>query len=243
MTKKQYFMMLWPFSCMPAIISLVRYGYQSMFSFSSHDSLISFLIHPFFAIAMHTVALVMGFYFAQQIGARLLFLQEDYDFKDDVLKPALLAGSLYVTVALLINTIMPLGELYFDFSSYVDIAESFFNTIFYKIRFDLFGLLFGLCGSVFAIKKIAKDVSLSVIMSICIVVISVLPVSVLLFDCFGRFGCAASQFMGLSFGISNSLLLGILFWKKGLETAMLYEVIVCSILYLIVPVIILALKA
>lgn len=236
-------MLLWPISCMPAIVSLVRFGYQSMFSFSSHDAVTSFLIHPFFAIAMHTVALFLGIYFAQQIGAKLLFLQEDYDLKNDIVKPAFVVGGAYALVALLINAVTPVGQMYFDQSSYADIIENFVGLFFYKMRFDLFVLLFGVCGLAFVIKKIAKDVSLSVIMPICIVAISILPVSVLLFDCFTRFGCAGAMVAGNFFMIGSNILLGVLFWKKGLEAALLYGMIVCTILYLIAPVVMFVLKS
>jgi hypothetical protein len=242
MTKKQYLMLLWPLSCAPAIMSLVKYGWGSLFSFAGYGPLASFLIHPFFSIALHTCALFIGIYFAQQIGARLLFLQDNYDLKNDVLKPAVFMASLYAVAVLIINWVTPFGEIYFQ-PAYMDIVQSFF---FYKIvptmRFDLIFLLLGVCGSVFIIKKIVKNISLTVLMPICIVLISILPLLIILFDCVTRSRCLAEVLIRESFMSISCIILGMLFWKKGLEAALIYHVIVMTILYLIAPIVVLGLK-
>lgn len=99
MTKKQYFWFLWPLSCMRAIISLISHSrFPPLFSVYGHSPMTSVLIHPLFSIFLYTIALLLGLYFAIKIGARLLFLddQYQYDVGRDILKPAVLWGVVYV---------------------------------------------------------------------------------------------------------------------------------------------------
>jgi len=237
MTKKQYFMLLWALSSMVSILSVVQYGFNCM----GYKGMSCLIFSPLFAIAMHGCALVFGIYFAQKISARLLFLDGQYNFMKDILKPAAIAGTLYAGAALIINALTPSFYAVQRFS-----AEEpfflFFYKLFYDIRFDLFGLLFCVSGLAFIIKKLTKNISMSVVMSTAVGLIIAVP---LLYDCY-RALLGNFSWLGVAqdlYGIGTIALIMALFWRKGLEAALLCRVVIVTILYLIAPTVILLVGA
>ncbi len=222
---------------MPAVISLMRYGFLSL----GHGPVVSFLISPVFSIVLHTVALLLGFYCAIKIGARLLLLDDQYQYSvwKDILKPAVLWGFLYVCIGLI-----PTYFWYKNINTPFDkIFEFFIYKLFSTLRMDLFMLLFGVCGVTFIVRKIVKNTSVFILMPISIALITILPYAPLLFDVSYRSVYPHSNIIAnLILTTTQWLIIASLFWRKGLEAALACEVFIVTILHLIVPVVIFALS-
>ncbi len=234
-------MLLWPLCAMPVILSLVRYGFPSL---SEYGLVTSFHIHPLFSIVMHTCALLLGLCCAQKIGAKLLFLDGDYNFKKDILKPAVIAGVIFAGI-FLANVLRSDSFLNYVYGlSFGGVFEWFIDKLFYSLRMDLFTLLFGICGLAFIIKKVAKNVAISSIIPISIGLMTIVPYLPLLFDCIMRGFSSNIPFLISSLWKSAEwLLIALLFWKKGLEAALACEMVIVTIIYLIAPLVILAIGA
>ncbi len=226
---------------MPAVISLIRYGFPSLFSQFGHGPIISFLINSMFSIALHTVALLIGLYCAISIGARLLLLDDQYRHNvwKDILKPAVLWGLISVCI-----TLMPTYFWYKSLNTPIDkIFEFFINKLFSTLQMDLLMLLFGVCGITFILRKIAKNTLVSTLMPISIAFITIIPYVPVLFDSIYRPLYSHSNIIAmLVFTSAQWLIIAGLFWRKGLEAALVCEVFVVTVLHLILPLIIFVLS-
>lgn len=227
MTKKQYFLFLWLLSSLSSIFFVV----YSVVEFGGINHLFFFqnVTQMLLAIAIRGVIVFFGFYCAQEIGARLLLLDENYHFMTDIFKPAVIVGFVYVGIGLIINALIPIDTWpvisSFDLSYYR--LSSFFNAMWS----DLAYLLVYVSGVAFIIKKLAKDnVSTSTMMmlSIGLVCISSILVKYTLYR--GSFNIANNLVV-----LALNVVLGGLFWKKGLEAAMLFHLIFVALIYWIVP--------
>ncbi len=221
----------------------MQYGFPSMFSQYGHSPLVSFLIHPVFSIAIHTIGLLVGLYYALKIDAKLLFLDENYNFKNDIIKPAVITGVIFA-VLFLANALRSGVFLNYVQDPSFGVFELFINKLFYSLRTHLMMLLFGVCGLALLIKKVTKDVAMSIIMPISIGSMTIAPYVPVLYDSIMRGFSPNTSFLTSSLLASvHWLLIAVLFWKKGLETALLCDAVIVSIVYLIAPLVILALGA
>lgn len=227
MTKIQYFLLLWFLSSMFQILSIAQYGLNCM----GYTGLMCLLVSAPWSIAVHGCALFFGIYFAQNIGIRLLFLNENYSIFEDIIKPAVLVGSLYAVIMLVVNWLMPFDFIVLNKSSCIDLLRKFLP----NIRFDLFFLLFCICGLAFVIKKILKNTSLSLIVPICVILAAILPLFPFIFSCLIRSHCDRDAVIRQFFVPTIYIVLGMLFWKKGLEVALLCSIVITTILYFIAP--------
>lgn len=129
-------------------------------------------------------------------------------------------------------------------SSFSEIFEFFFNSLFSTLRMDLLQLLCCVCGIAFIIKEVAKNLSTSAAILISVVLINIVPFAPILFDYFFRsLSFPVTMIRVYFFTTAHLLTIALLFWKKGLEAALCCEVVVVIILQLIVPVIIFLLSA
>jgi hypothetical protein len=165
-----------------------------------------------------------GIDFAQKVGLRLLFLEGNFRFGRDILKPAILVSSFYICTWLVIKIL--------TFS--VLLIKSPLDSVLLKLFFyDTCLFLFGLSGCALLLKKIGKKIPMSIIM----------PVSIFLVAFLYNWGCAMFLGGGLVIGkfrilIANffcDILLGMLFWRKGFETAVLCHVFIAMSVYVILP--------
>jgi hypothetical protein len=182
--------------------------------------------------------LTMSLDFAQKIGARLLLLNDDYYFKKDILKPAMIVGILVSCIICAINIIWPL-EL---FSSLGEMAVFFNRTLGSLLLFvvyDINLLLFWMAGLALLIKKITKSDAMDLIVYTSIALVAFL----------GNMSSPIWHFGIMAFAIGPmvrcriDVVLGVLFWKKGFETAVLCHFIIVLIFYLIAPMIMSAIAA
>lgn len=174
--------------------------------------------------------LTMGLDFAQKIGARLLLLNDDYYFKKDILKPAMIVGIVVSCIVCAINIAWPL-EL---FSSLGETAVFFNRTLVSLLRFvvyDINLLLFWMAGLALLIKKITKSDAMDLVVYTSIALVAFL----------GNMASPIWQFGIMAFAVGPmvrcgiDVVLGVLFWKKGFETAVLCHLVIVLIFYLVAP--------
>jgi hypothetical protein len=254
--KKQYFMLWWALVSVTSVLQAIHGFINKEF-----PETFIFCVMNIFGIIVYGFILTMGLHFAQKIGAKLLFLDEDCNFKRDIFKPAILAAIIYATVRLLANGLLikftggiagvevmgtvieghflPLG-MFFNattteiFPIFNAIVMELFQAINESVQF----LLFLIAGLSLLLKKIIKDISTSKAMQISIFVCVVLSS----FRLIASYGFSLFILVPLV-GVIKGAVLGVLFWKKGFETAVLCNVIIVLILYLIAPAVVFAIGA
>jgi hypothetical protein len=176
-------------------------------------------------ICVNGFFLFLGMDFASKIGMRFLLLEKHVDWGRDLFKPAVVVSVVYVLVVLVVDPFISLGKFYLPQNRSV---LALLMKLFSAISADVIMLLFLLSGLALFLKKIGKNISLSIIMLMSIVLIAL--ISGLSIDLWWRFG--VTTFM---FKIIMSLALGGIFWRKGLEAELLCHIIVVIMLYAIAP--------
>ena len=229
MTKKRYFMCLWALCSVYPIVKTIKMLTEY---YAVEETLFPFFIPILFLIAsicMYGFFLSLGMDFAKKIEMRFLLLDTHGDWNRDLFKPAMLMSVLYVAVVLLVNAAMPLASFeVLEGRSFVGLFLKMFSVI----SHDATMLLFSLSGFAFLLKKIAHNISLSIIMPISIVLIALVNST----DLFWQLGVESLMpqvVIGLQFVMS--VMLGMLFWRKGFETALLCHVIIAAMLYVCAP--------
>jgi len=248
LTKKQYFMLLWAVSAIAPIIRAI--------AILINDKSVPPTI-PLMAVStliggvfIYGLFLYLGMYFAQRIGLRFLLLDVNTDWYKDFLLPVAVIGTAYSCLLLVINAFTPLlvpFSVHHLFGWHVVFYKGF-ETVFNVINEDAIAILFVFSGLVLLIKKVAKNVSMSVVIPVAIICIAILPT---LKGLFFRSEYILPSGIGVPFvfsiarfkmGIDIALLYTIA-WLKGFETALLCHVFITIILSLIVPAVVIALGA
>ena len=238
MTKKQYFMLLWAVSSIASIITVVTMLMKDEIPPIMPPIPLIVVVSAIGGICIYGFFLSLGMDFANKIGLRFLLLDVNTDWYKDFLRPAIVIGTLYSCLLLVINVFTsPL----FTFSVYHFLS---WNIIFYKamenvfnvIAEDAFAILFVFSGVALLIKKVVKNASMFIIIPAAIICIIMVPNVV---EYIWRPG--ASVPFTFSVDKLNAVLLYMVAWLKGFETALLCHVFVTLILSLIVPAVVIAL--
>ena len=190
-------------------------------------SVVGFIMNGFF--------LSLGIDFAKKVDAKLLLLDGHYSFMKDIFNPAVVVGALYAGAVLIVNAVLPSPSLsvFFYEHSGVLFYKSFFS-VFSILGYDVSMFLFSLCGIALLIKKITKNISVTAIDHVSVVLVAVLHNIV---PWLWKFG---TVFMiDPIIGFATDMVLGVLFWKKGFETAVLCHFVIAIILYAIAPAVLL----
>jgi len=191
--------------------------------------------------------------FAQKVGARLLFLDGQYNFMNDIFKPAALVGIVYAGIVLIAHArvgilgegvaalIVP-GRLFslhlFSFVQETGLVFVFYELslqVFRAINTDALWLLFGVAGIALLLKTIIRGMSTSQAMLISVFICAFLSHFLVIWS-YGFLMIPVLESIRL-------LLLGLLFWKKGFETAIFSHLIMVFILFVIVPAVVLLVGA
>lgn len=241
MTKKQYFMTLWAICSVAPIAKTIQMIMKDTANLEVPMSIIMFTA-LLGSICINGLLLSLGMDFAKKIGIRFLFLDEYVDWGKDLFKPAIVIGSLYAGSLLLINMFIPLlvpFSLYSFISWYPIIYEAIISVL-SAISEDAFGMLFVLSGIALLMNKIAKNVSMSIIMPATIVAIILVPQVV---EYIWKFGMGVPLVFNAAKcrTVMDMLLVYTLCWRKSFETALLCHVVIVMILSLIVPAAVIAL--
>lgn len=251
MTKKQYFYWLWALTFAATVISAIII---SMFALPISESdpaaiqasagIMLLVIIGIVRILFNGFVIAAGLDFAQNIGARLLFLNGQFDFKKDIFKPATLVATTYAGVYLLTNGLLMKYAgthwLYLFSNSETNWLLLILVVIFGMIQVineDIWLLLLGVSGIALLVKKIIRNISASQAILISVFLCSLLSG----FHVIWKHGITMSAIVPLIEAIGQAMLLGLLFWKKGFETAVFCHLTIAFILYLVVPGVIFAL--
>lgn len=257
MNEKRYFIFwfildnLFPiFWVMIVFLSSLRgYPVGDFESLSASDELMkssgSTFIMGIFDVALvlliSAIVLAAGMDFAKKIGARLLLLHGDYDVKKDIIKPACIVGIIISSIAVVANKISSFELLsFFEKSSY-----SYFQKIlivpFLVVTHDIRLLLFFIAGIALLIRTITRNSFIDMIRSVSIDMIVYVSIALGSFFCYMTSPIWLSGtrlirsnpilFMGPIINCGIGVVLGVLFWKKGFETAVLCHLIIALIFY------------
>lgn len=224
MNKKQYFMLLWGL-CSVFIITLMIKRLINTYYIETQFPVFFDIVLYVSSICIYGFFLSLGMDFSQKIGMRFLLLDTTVRWNRDFFKPAMLVGVLYASAVLVVNALMPLGVF-----SHPQSRSFFglFDKLFSVISYDAFMLLFLISGLALLLKKIGKNISLSVMVPVSIILISLMDSNKI--DLWWRYGMATFMLK-----CSMTSLLGLLFWRKGFETALLCHIIVVIALYIFAP--------
>ena len=228
MNKKEYFLFLSGLFSLDILIFVIpsTFSVWSEMGYLPAVEIRSFILALSIIVA-GVVAIYIGIYLAQKIGLRLLLLENQYSFHKDIFMPAIVTASAYSALVLLVNKFIPIASLNF-------FSWNFLRYLTFALRFDIPILLFGLTLIAFIIKKIAQNASLSFIMPISIILLSLLIHAAPLIACL-FFDCGLEKVIDLLYTPFTTAVLGVLFWKKGFEAALLCSIIITTILYFVVP--------
>ena len=234
MTKENYFYLLWAISSIasssPAV--LVFMGVVPVGQFSP------IVVARFAAlgIVINAFMVTMGIYFAQKIGARLLFLDGNYDYKRDIVKPGIITGVVVSNILLILNVVFS-NYLFFETYSGIQWYVVIQNIV-SVLTADIFLLLCLVSGLALVIKKITKKMS-SGLFAISMLIVMFLRT---VFPLIWMFGLHITPFNAhMINGLVNCIIdgtLGVLFWKKGFETAVLCHLVIVIIFYVVVPLVV-----
>jgi|GEM_PF-2127548 len=191
-------------------------------------------------ILLYGLALFFGLRFAQKIGIRFLFLDKNTNYINDLIKPGLFAGIGCALAILIVDQLLPSssqGMSAYALAKFTPPLYGLLASIFGVINQEVLLCLLGISGIALLLKKLFKNLSMSTIMGISIFFTSLL------------FGLAhiptfihAISFLGSSIiirmiilNLISGITFGLLFWKKGFETAVFTHFIVDFIIYFVVP--------
>ncbi len=184
------------------------------------------------------LAVFFGMKFAQKIGAKFLFLSHNINWKKDFFIPGILCGTILALVQLLIDYIVPTGHLTFWFLlTHIPVWQGLLAAIFGILNQEVMLELIWVSGIALVLKKICKPTSISIIMpvSICIASFIFAAMHVPLFV---HEWSSVVSFLTFKIMIGNviaGIFFGMLFWKKGFETAVVAHCMADFILYVGVP--------
>ncbi len=239
MTKERYFISILCLVYPPIIILLIANIDDFVGEFPDAVSPVALgLVSLAISVFIFSFMLAAGMYFAEKIGARLLLLQENYNVKKDILKPALIIGVAISVILLMMRMIFPF-DLFAGLEGNIHSSYKKLAAAFAVIQYDVRTLLFWMSGCALLIKTLTRSKAMDAIMYTSIVLIAFLfnigqPI--------WNFGVAIIA-VGAVVRCGIDIMLGVLFWKKGFEVAVLCHMIIALILYLIAPAVVLAIGA
>jgi len=238
MTKKQYFYLLWTLSSIPTVIGIIlTFTTGEYLNVGDDPEALRASTGIVFSIALGVLEIMfrgflvtIGLYFAERIGAPFLLLNDNYDLKKDILKPAIIVGTVVSCIVVAIDTASPF-EL---FSFPGELPGPFYGTLISLVNcivYDVNLLLLWIAGLALLIKKVTNNADMDLIVYTSIVLIAFLfnmssPI--------WHFGITAF-IIGPMIRSGIDVVLGVLFWKKGFETAVLCHLVMILIFYLIAP--------
>ena len=190
------------------------------------------------SIILYGIALFFGLRFAEKLGIRFLFLDKNTNYINDLIKPGLFAGIGCALTMLIVDKLLPLSSL-----SLNALAKS--TRPFYGLLAALFGVvnqevllcLLGISGIALLLKKLFKNLSMA----------SIIWASILLASFLFGLSHIPTFIHAISISASSTITrivilnlisgttFGLLFWRKGFETAVFAHFIVDFIIYFLVP--------
>ena len=236
MTFKNYFFGIWA-GCFIGQFSVLPFAH--LISVAVGGKIIEYT--PFFlsivglqGIIGYGLVAFFGLKFSQKMGIHLLLLNEKSRFIEDFLKPGMVAGIICASLLITGNMLMQAEQLNVPLNPFYGLLA----LIYAGFNEEVILRLFLLSGIALLLKKIFKNMSASTIMWVSIAVTSLmfglahLPIALR--------GVTATPIFVVRIMILNGvggIIFGWLFWRKGLETAMLAHIVADFFLYVAIPLI------
>jgi hypothetical protein len=189
-------------------------------------------------ILIHGLALFFGMKLAKKVGAQFLLLNKRSNLKQDLFKPAIFFGIICALTLLLVDFILPHTPLNLWFIlTHTPLLHGLLGACFGVINQDVILCLIWICGIALILKKIFKQTAMNVLVPASIIISALIfgavHVPIFVHNFLPETPLLIFKVMILNF-ISGATF-GMLFWKKGFETAVFAHFITDFILYAGVP--------
>lgn len=241
MTKKQYFMLLWVICSIASVIKVMPMllnAEQTELMVVTSVTIIASLVT---SICLYGLFLSFGMDLAKGVGIRFLLLETNVNWHKDFFMPAVSIGTIYACCLVLVNmfvSFLPSFSLYYILSWHRVFYVAFLP-VFAVISEDAFGMLFVFSGVALLLKNIIRNVSMSVIMPIAIILTIIVPrVTEYIWQL--HTNAPITMDVAQLKIMADMLLVYTMCWRKSFETALFCHIVITIMLSLIVPNIIFA---
>jgi len=240
MTRNQYGLILWlfcvisPFTLVPFECAITRFVGLEPLALTPWGLMISAIGATF----IYGWMVFLGMQWARKIGARFLLLENNPDFYNDLLKPGLIAGIVCTIAILFFDAALPASPMnLLAFARSVPPAIGFFGLFFCVVNQQVYLSLFCVSGFVLLLKTMFEDLSESFVFAVSIFATAFLfglaHIPTFVNPAMPDVALVITRIMVLN--IFSGVTFGMLYWKKGFETAVWGHVVVDAILYVLVP--------
>ncbi len=230
-THRNYVLLLW-IACIVSAFAVIPFTHAVALFTNQPLEIITpaFLLGlTFEGIIVYGLLIYFGMKFAHKLGIRFLLLDKNADLKNDLFKTGLLAGIFCACAMLMVDALLPasLFSLHALAKSIPPVA-GLLGALFGVINQQVILSLFYISGIALLLKRLLKNMDMSIIMGISI------ALSALLFGLAHVPLFVQSITLETPLMISRILILnaisgttfGLLFWRKGFETAVFAHMIV-----------------
>lgn len=240
---KRYFFTLWAL-CILSTFAVIPFV-QTVALFSGEPSLeftpMVLVYMTLESIIVHGLILFFGLRFAEKIGIRFLLLEANVHYWDDLIKPSLFAGVGCASFMFIVDALLPSSSFTLSaLAQSVAPLHGFLTAVFGVLNQEVILCLFGVSGIALLLKRVFENErSRSLIMVMSIVIAALLfglfhlPVFLHAVATLGFPLIIRIMLLNLISGVT----FGLIFWRKGFETAVLTHCIVDLIIYALMPLI------
>lgn len=240
MTRNRYCIILWllciisPFTLIPFERAVTRFA-------GTHPMPLTIpmlLVMAIEAIIIYSIFIYFGMRWAENLGMRFLLLEKKPDFKNDIIKPGLIAGAVCALAILLVDALLPASPYnLLALAQSVSPIVGFLSLFVCVVNQDVFICLVCIAGIAVLLKKICNDLSVSTGMIISIIASSLIfgiaHIPLFLHTTISNIPLLITRLIVLN--IIAGTTFGMLFWKKSFETAVFAHVVVDFVLYALIP--------
>ncbi|MGC2310705.1 MAG: CPBP family glutamic-type intramembrane protease [Candidatus Babeliaceae bacterium] len=197
-----------------------------------------FIIRAIEGIVVYGLLLFFGLRFAKKIGIRFLLLDKSANLKNDLFVPGLNIGTLCAFILLFVDKLLPVSSLSLNaFAKGIPPLYGLLGAIFGVIQEEVILCLVCISGFALLFKKIFRHVGMSVIMWISILFVAVLfgicHLPTFIHEISSTTAPLIAQILILN--AICSITFGLLFWRKGFETAIFAHFVTNFIICFLFP--------
>lgn len=236
MTQKQYFYGTW-FLCFISGFAVAPFV-QTAVILSGGTPIKNLLWVVALEGLLYGLIIFFGMKLAHKIGTRFLLLSSNVKWKQDLFLPGILCGVAVAFTGLFVDFVLPKASLNLWFLlTHVPLSQGLSAVLFGIVNQEVILCLLWISGIAIILKKIFKKVPMNILMLVSIVL------SALIFGAahVPQFVHAMTSeaplliFRIMILNLISGITFGMLFWKKGFETAVLAHFVADFIEYAIIP--------
>jgi len=243
MTRKQYFIFLW---ILGAISTIAVYPFSQVVALLTGNSLMdieltntTIMVFLLEGTVVHGIVLFFGMKFADKIGAKFLLMRSGVSWMADLFRPAIIGGILCSATVLLVDYLLPISSL--TLGSLIMQTPPLYGLLAVAggvVSQEVLLCLLIISGIALLFKKLFKTADMNTVMPISIGIsaflfgVMHLPTFINIMDIGNADLVLVVRVIMLN--IITGTTFGMLFWKKGFETAVLAHLIVDTIFYILI---------